>query len=108
MALGLELKSNHPYALSLQDLCEEKGLKPSSITNLKDVNAGIEGKFKDQYVAIMRPGLEKLANSAAKLQSTVDEANKLGHGASIMIKERKPLQHSPLSTMMQEMALTPS
>ena len=93
MALGLELKSNHPYALSLQDLCEEKGLKPSSITNLKDVNAGIEGKFKDQYVAIMRPdvALEKVGKFPAKLQSTVDEANKLGHGASIMIKGEKAI-----------------
>ena len=93
MALGLELKSNHPYALSLQDLCEEKGLKPSSITNLKDVNAGIEGKFKDQYVAIMRPdvALEKVGKFPAKLQSTVDEANKLGHGASVMIKGEKAI-----------------
>ena len=93
MALGLELKSNHPYALSLQDLCEEKGLKPSSITNLKDVNAGIEGKFKDQYVAIMRPdiALEKIGKFPAKLQSTVDVANKLGHGASVMIKGEKAI-----------------
>lgn len=93
MALGLELKSNHPYALSLQDLCEEKGLKPSSITNLKDVNAGIEGKLKDQYVAIMRPdvALEKVGKFPAKLQSTVDVANKLGHGTSVMIKGEKAI-----------------
>lgn len=93
MALGLESKSNHPYALSLQDICEQKEVKPSAIENLKDVNAGIEGIFKDQYVAIMRPdvAIAKVGKFPAKIQNTVDEANKLGHGASVMVKGEKAI-----------------
>ena len=82
IALGLELKSNHPYALSLQDYCEEKGISSSKITGLKDVNAGIEGKYRDQYIAIMRPdiALEKVGKFPKKIGDVINQADKNGHG----------------------------
>ena len=93
LALGLELKSNHPYALSLQDHCEEKGISSSKITGLKDVNAGIEGKYGDHYVAIMRPdvALEKVGKFPKKIDDVIKQADKKGHGASILVKADKAI-----------------
>ena len=93
IALGLELKSNHPYALSLQDYCEEKGISSSKITGLKDVNAGIEGKYRDQYIAIMRPdiALEKVGKFPKKIGDVINQADKNGHGASILVKGEKAI-----------------
>ena len=100
------MKSNHPYALSLQDYCEEKGISSSKITGLKDVNAGIEGKYRDQYIAIMRPdiALEKVGKFPKKIGDVVNQADKDGHGASILVKGEKAIAPLLSSMMMQEMA----
>jgi Cd2+/Zn2+-exporting ATPase len=93
IAAGLEARSNHPYALAIMDLAIEEGYKPSPINGHSDIEAGVIGVSSGKQVSLTRPDrLSKLGiEIPPEIQSELDEANKLGHGASILCKEEVPI-----------------
>jgi Cd2+/Zn2+-exporting ATPase len=93
IAAGLEARSNHPYALAIMELATENGYKPSPINGHSDVEAGVVGISGGKQVSLVRPDrLSKLGiEIPSEIQSELDEANKLGHGASILCKEETPI-----------------
>ena len=93
IAAGLEARSNHPYALAIMELASEEGYKPSPINGHSDVEAGVIGVSSGKQVSLIRPDrLSKLGiELPTEIQNELDEANKLGHGASILCKEEIPI-----------------
>ena len=93
IAAGLEARSNHPYALAIMELATEEGYKPSPINGHSDIEAGVIGVSSGKQVSLTRPDrLSKLGiEIPPEIQSELDEANKLGHGASILCKEEIPI-----------------
>ena len=93
IAAGLEARSNHPYALAIMELAMEEGYKPSPINGHSDVEAGVVGVSSGKQVSLIRPDrLVKLGIEIPKeIQTELDKANKLGHGASILCKEEVPI-----------------
>ncbi len=93
IAAGLEARSNHPYALAIMELATEEGYKPSPINGHSDIEAGVIGVSSGKQVSLTRPDrLSKLGiEIPPEIQSGLDEANKLGHGASILCKEEIPI-----------------
>jgi Cd2+/Zn2+-exporting ATPase len=93
IAAGLEARSNHPYALAIMELAIEEGYKPSPINGHSDIEAGVIGVSSGKQVSLTRPDrLSKLGiEIPPEIQSELDEANKLGHGASILCKEEIPI-----------------
>jgi len=93
IAAGLEARSNHPYALAIMALAMEKEYKPSPIHGHSDVEAGVVGMSSGKQVSLIRP--DKLAELGIKIpkeiQTALDQANKQGHGASILCKEEVPI-----------------
>ncbi len=93
IAAGLEARSNHPYALAIMELATENGYKPSAINGHSDVEAGVVGISGGKQVSLIRPDrLSKLGIEVPEeIQSELDKANELGHGASILCKEETPV-----------------
>ncbi len=93
IAAGLEARSNHPYALAIMELATDEGYKPSPINGHSDIEAGVIGVSSGKQVSLTRPDrLSKLGiEIPPEIQSGLDEANKLGHGASILCKEEIPI-----------------
>ncbi len=93
IAAGLEARSNHPYALAIMELATDEGYKPSPINGHSDIEAGVIGVSSGKQVSLTRPDrLSKLGiEIPPEIQSELDEANKLGHGASILCKEEIPI-----------------
>ncbi|MBT5254497.1 MAG: cation-translocating P-type ATPase [Euryarchaeota archaeon] len=93
IAAGLEARSNHPYALAIMELATENGYKPSAINGHSDVEAGVVGISGGKQVSLIRPDrLSKLGiEIPEEIQSELDKANELGHGASILCKEETPV-----------------
>jgi len=52
---GLEAGSSHPYALAVQDLLAAEGVTPAAVTNLRDVNAGVVGRYRGDDVVFTAP-----------------------------------------------------
>lgn len=93
LAAGLEVRSNHPYALAIMDLAAEKGYKPSQIHGHSDVEAGVTGISSGKEVSLIRPdkAVDLGIEMPDEIQSALDNANQLGHGASILCKQEVPI-----------------
>ena len=91
LMMGLEARSSHPYALAVMDHCAGQNIAASSITNLQDVDAGIQGTHAGSQVAFLRP--DKAASMGIevekKLQDAFQGATQKGHGASLLAKDGK-------------------
>jgi len=88
LAAGLEASSNHPYAQAVVALAEEESIKSLKLTGLKDEENGVSAKLKGTDVAFVRA--EKSLVSGALL-SALEDALDQGHGASLLLKENKPV-----------------
>ena len=88
LAAGLEASSNHPYAQAIIALAKEEGISPLSITGISDEENGVYGKVKDADVAFIRA--EPSLVSGALLKA-LEEALAEGQGASLLLKENKPI-----------------
>jgi len=91
LASGLEKRSNHPYASSIINELDERSLKASKITYLKDGEAGISGKRDDETVVIGRiDWLVKSGISIPKsINDEVERMRKEGYGISILAVDGK-------------------
>ena len=89
LMMGLEARSSHPYALAIVAHCEAEGAKAASLSQLNDIDAGVEGVHNGAKVAFIRPdkaknmGIEVEASLAAAFKAAQSE----GHGASLLAKD---------------------
>ena len=88
--MGLEARSNHPYALSIVEHCEAEGIKPANIKNLADIEAGVAGKHGAAEVAFIRPDKAESmgVDVEDRLLQAFETAKSEGHGASLLVKDR--------------------
>ena len=86
LASGLEASSNHPYAQAVIALAEKESIEPLQITDLSDDGHGVSGKIGKSEVSFVRAEKSLVSGSLLK---ALEEALKLGHGASLLLKDGK-------------------
>lgn len=88
LMMGLEARSNHPYALAVMDRCEALGVEPAKISDMADIEAGVEGRQGSTRVAFIRPDkADTMGIEVSKsLQDAFNDAKREGHGASLLVK----------------------
>ncbi len=87
LAAGIEASSNHPYATVIRNLCNEEGLKPSSVRSLNDGKAGVSGNIDGKAVMFGRPDWinEEGVKLPPELEEALVEVNLAGHGCSVLV-----------------------
>lgn len=88
LAAGLEASSNHPYAQAVIALAEEESIEPLKLTQISDGEYGVTAKLKGADVSFVRA--EKSLVSGTLL-TALEDALKLGNGASLLLKDDKPV-----------------
>ena len=88
LASGLEASSNHPYAQAIIELAKEEQISPTLLTNISDGEDGVHAKMKNADVAFVRADRSLVTG---KLLEALEEALSHGHGASLLLKEEKPV-----------------
>ena len=87
LAGGLEAGSSHPYALAVGDLLESEGLEATSVSDLRDIEAGVVGRLRGEDVGLHRPDrLPKGVQLDTVLAAALDEAIRAGHGVSVLCR----------------------
>ena len=88
LASGLEASSNHPYAQAIIALANDEEISPTMLTNISDGEDGVHAKMKNVDVAFVRADRSLVTG---KLLEALEEALSSGHGASLLLKEEKPV-----------------
>ena len=88
LAAGLEASSNHPYAQAIIELSQNESIEPLGLSGVSDGENGVFAKLKGTDVAFVRA--EKSLVSG-KLLESLENALSAGHGASLLLKEGKPV-----------------
>ena len=88
LAVGLEASSNHPYAQAIIALAEKEEIHPTEVENISDKENGVHGQIKDSNVSFIRADKSLVSG---KLLKALNEALSAGHGASLLLKEDKPV-----------------
>ena len=88
LAAGLEQSSNHPYAQAIIALAEKESIQPTKLTNISDGEKGVFANMKGADVAFVRAEKSMVTG---KLLTALESALKEGHGASLLLKESKPV-----------------
>lgn len=88
LAAGLETSSNHPYAQAIIALAKDEQISPTVLTNISDGEDGVYAKMKNVDVAFVRADKSMVSG---KLLEGLEEALSNGHGASLLMKEQKPV-----------------
>ena len=57
--MGLEARSNHPYATTIVEHCKSEAIEAANIKNLRDIEAGVAGEHGKSEVAFIRPDAAK-------------------------------------------------
>ena len=88
--MGLESKSNHPYAVSIVEHCENEGIKAANIKQLADIEAGVSGVHGTTEVAFIRPDRAEAMGFTVeqRLVDAFEAAKVKGHGASLLVKDK--------------------
>ena len=104
--MGLESKSNHPYAVSIVEHCENEGIKAANIKQLADIEAGVSGVHGTTEVAFIRPDRAEAMGFTVeqRLVDAFEAAKVKGHGASLLVKDRRPSRLQPSFTTTLETA----
>ena len=87
--MGLEARSNHPYALSILDHGQAEGIEAANIKGLNDIDAGVAGKHGTADVAFIRPDKAEAMGFTVeeRLLEAFEAAKAEGHGASLLVKD---------------------
>ena len=88
--MGLEARSNHPYALSILDHGQAEGIEAANIKGLSDIDAGVAGKHGTADVAFIRPDKAESMGFTVeeRLLEAFEAAKAEGHGASLLVKDK--------------------
>lgn len=93
MMMGLEARSSHPYALAILEYGHTQGLKGVTITDVSDIDAGVEGTHNGEKVSFLRP--DKAQALGVEMDSSIynafQDALHHGHGASVLVKQGRAL-----------------
>jgi Cd2+/Zn2+-exporting ATPase len=89
--MGLEARSSHPYAVAMVEHCTSEEIKPASIKDISDIDAGVAGQHGNAEVAFIRPDKADAmgVEVEAKLVDAFERAKAAGHGASLLVKDGK-------------------
>ena len=88
LAAGIEASSNHPYAQAVVALAEEEDITPTKLTNISDGEEGVSAKMNGVDIAFVRADKSLVSG---KLLESLENALAKGHGASLLLKENKPV-----------------
>jgi len=88
LAAGIEVSSNHPYAQAVIALAEEEGVNFTSVSSITDGEKGVHGKVSGVSVSMVRAEEEMVGGA---LTNALASARKEGHGASLLLKDGKPV-----------------
>lgn len=88
--MGLEARSNHPYALSILEHGQTEGIEAATIKGLSDIDAGVAGKHGTAEVAFIRPDKAEAMGFTVeeRLLKAFEAAKAEGHGASLLVKDK--------------------
>ena len=88
--MGLEARSNHPYALSILEHGQAEGIEAANIKGLSDIDAGVAGKHGTADVAFIRPDKAEAMGFTVeeRLLEAFEAAKAEGHGASLLVKDK--------------------
>ena len=88
--MGLEARSNHPYALSILEHGQTEGIEAANIKGLSDIDAGVAGKHGTADVAFIRPDKAEAMGFTVeeRLLEAFEAAKAEGHGASLLVKDK--------------------
>ena len=88
--MGLEARSNHPYALSIVEHGQAEGIEAANIKGLSDIDAGVAGKHGTADVAFIRPDKAEAMGFTVeeRLLEAFEAAKAEGHGASLLVKDK--------------------
>ena len=88
LAAGLEASSNHPYAQAIVAFAKDEGIEAMELSEISDEENGVYAKHKGSEVAFVRAEKSQLSG---KLLEVLEDALKQGHGASLLLKDSKPV-----------------
>ena len=93
LAAGLELRSSHPYALSVIEHVAKVGLEPTKVNVLSDIEAGVRGKVGGKEVAFIR--YDRADTLKITVPKELKDAHRIaearGYGASLLARDGKAL-----------------
>jgi len=86
IAAGLEARSNHPYASTIIQETEVRSLKPMSVTQIKDGDAGVFGVHRGDSVMLGRADWIRSQEVSIpdEIEDALDNSRNAGKGASIL------------------------
>ncbi len=86
IAAGLEARSNHPYARTIIHEAEARSLRPMSVTQIKDGDAGVIGIHRGDSVMMGRDDWlrSKDVSIPDEIEEALEDSRKAGKGASIL------------------------
>ena len=86
IAAGLESRSNHPYARTIIQEAEGRSLKPMSVNQIKDGDAGVTGNHRGNSVMLGRADWlrSKEVSIPDEIEEALEESRNAGKGASIL------------------------
>ena len=88
LAAGLEASSNHPYAQAIVAFAKDEEIEALELSEISDKENGVYAKLKGSEVAFIRAEKSQLSG---KLLEVLEDALKQGHGASLLLKDSKPV-----------------
>jgi len=88
LAAGIEASSNHPYAQAIVEFAESEKISPTKVSQISDGEDGVYGKVSSSQVSFVRANSSELDGVLAR---ALDEALSEGHGASLLMKDDKPV-----------------
>ena len=89
LAAGIEKSSNHPYAQTIIKAVSIENLSATKVTGIKDGEDGVYGNVDKSKVAMVRATEKNVTGK--KLVDALNRANSEGHGASLLLKDDKPV-----------------
>ena len=88
LAAGIEASSNHPYAQAIVEFAESEKISPTKVSQISDGEDGVYGRVSSSQVSFVRANSSELDGVLAR---ALDEALSEGHGASLLMKDDKPV-----------------
>lgn len=86
IAAGIEIRSNHPYARTIIQEADIRGIQPSKVGHISDGEAGVVGTMDGKTVMLGRPDWLRSegATFPKEIESALKESRESGRGASVL------------------------
>ncbi|HJM13645.1 MAG TPA: heavy metal translocating P-type ATPase [Candidatus Thalassarchaeaceae archaeon] len=86
IAAGMEIRSNHPYARTIIQEADTRGIQPSKVGQISDGEAGVVGTMDGKPVMLGRPDWLRSEGVTfpKEIESALKESRESGRGASVL------------------------